>query len=93
MKWIEFLKKGGYIFVRALCKDGDENAKRLLKDSPGEEYDTYIIKEMGLYRTGIFTKILLKLIANISKILKLEKKPDILLSIIVFINAIIGLLI
>ncbi|MEK7103958.1 MAG: class I SAM-dependent methyltransferase, partial [Patescibacteria group bacterium] len=42
------LKKSGYLFVRALCKDGDKNAKNLLKLSPGKEYDTYIIKELDL---------------------------------------------
>ncbi|MCX6753445.1 MAG: class I SAM-dependent methyltransferase [Candidatus Nomurabacteria bacterium] len=42
------LKKGGYFFVRALCKDGNKNVKNLLKMSPGREYDTYIIKEIGL---------------------------------------------
>ncbi len=42
------LKSGGYIFVRALCKDGNTNVKNLLKNSPGKEYDTYYIKEMDL---------------------------------------------
>jgi len=42
------LKSGGYFFVRALCKDGDANTKYLLKNSPGKETDTYVIKEMGL---------------------------------------------
>jgi len=42
------LKNGGYFFVRALCKDGDKNAKNLLTMSPGKEYDTYIMKDLGL---------------------------------------------
>lgn len=42
------LKPGGYFFVRGLCKDGDKNAKKLIKISPGSEKDTYINKEMGL---------------------------------------------
>jgi SAM-dependent methyltransferase len=42
------LKNGGYFFVKALCKDGDKNAKELLKKSPGEDPDTYINKDMGL---------------------------------------------
>lgn len=42
------LKAGGHCFVRALCKDGDANAKKLLKQSPGKERDTYRIKEMDL---------------------------------------------
>lgn len=41
------LKPGGQMFVRALCKDGDNNAKRLIKDHPGLEKDTYTIPEWG----------------------------------------------
>lgn len=42
------LKKEGYLFVRALCKEGDTNAKQLLKDFPGTEKDTYILPEVGV---------------------------------------------
>ncbi|NQV87996.1 MAG: class I SAM-dependent methyltransferase [Parcubacteria group bacterium] len=42
------LKVNGHFFVRALCKDGDKNAKNLLRQSPGSEYDTYINKDMNL---------------------------------------------
>ncbi len=42
------LQPDGRMFVRALCKDGDVNAKRLLKDHPGKEKDTYIMPELGL---------------------------------------------
>lgn len=49
------LKPGGYIFVRALCKDGDDNAKNLIKMSPGKEKDTYYMKELDLYER-VFTK-------------------------------------
>lgn len=42
------LKKGGYFLVRALCKDGDKNAKNLLKLSPGSELDTYVMKDLNL---------------------------------------------
>ncbi len=42
------LKTGGYIFVRALCKEGDANVKELLKRNPGSEYDTYVNTQMGL---------------------------------------------
>lgn len=37
------LKPGGQMFVRALCKDGDSNAKQLLQLHPGPEVDTYCI--------------------------------------------------
>lgn len=49
------LKPGGCVFVRALCKDGDENAKNLIKMSPGKEKDTYYMKELDLYER-VFTK-------------------------------------
>lgn len=42
------LKDDGLFFVRALCKDGDKNAKNLLNLSPGLERDTYIMKELNL---------------------------------------------
>lgn len=70
------LKKGGYIFVRALCKDGDDNVKKLLKESPGLEYDTYIIKEMGLTER-VFSRIdFLDTYGKYFKILSLEKKTS-----------------
>lgn len=42
------LKTGGNFFVRALCKDGDKNAKKLLKLFPGKEKDTYQMPELNL---------------------------------------------
>lgn len=42
------LKTGGNFFVRALCKDGDKNAKKLLKIFPGKEKDTYQMPEIEL---------------------------------------------
>ena len=42
------LKSGGNFFVKTLCKDGDHNAKNLIKLSPGTEIDTYIMPEIGL---------------------------------------------
>ena len=35
------LKPGGYIYVRTLAKEGDKNARGLIKKFPGVEYDTY----------------------------------------------------
>ena len=49
------LKPGGYLFVRSLCKDGDTNAKNLLKSNPGKEIDTYIMPEFGLVER-VFTR-------------------------------------
>jgi len=42
------LKVGGYFFVRALCKDGDKNAKKLLQNFSGTEKDTYVMPDVGL---------------------------------------------
>jgi len=42
------LKPQGYLFVKALCKESDQNAKKLLKENPGKEKDTYIMPELGL---------------------------------------------
>lgn len=42
------IKPGGYLFIRALCKDGDKNAQNLLKEFPGREKDTYIMPDLGL---------------------------------------------
>lgn len=42
------LKKDGFMILRSLCKDGDQNAKKLLELSPGKEPDTYLMKDLGL---------------------------------------------
>lgn len=42
------LKPGGYMILRALCKDGDQNAQNLLKSSPGGELDTYYLKDLQI---------------------------------------------
>ncbi|ETB63575.1 TPA: class I SAM-dependent methyltransferase [Candidatus Nomurabacteria bacterium] len=70
------LKKGGYIFVRALCKDGNKNVKNLLKNNPGKEYDTYVIKEIGLTERVFSREDFIKTYSRYFKILKLEKKTN-----------------
>lgn len=70
------LKTGGYIFVRALCKDGNKNVKNLLKDSPGREYDTYVIKEIGLTERVFSREDFIKMYSKHFKILSLEKKTN-----------------
>lgn len=42
------LQRGGHMFVKTLCKDGDKNAKALIAKFPGEEKDTYVNQDMGL---------------------------------------------
>lgn len=68
------LKDGGYMFVRALCKDGNKNVKNLLKNSPGKEYDTYVMKEIGLTERVFSKEDFVRIYSQYFKILKLEKK-------------------
>ena len=70
------LKKGGYFFVKGLCKDGDKNAKALLKKSPGTESDTYIIEEMKL-EERVFTQAdFVTLYSKSFEIIELTKKTN-----------------
>jgi len=52
---LRVLKRSGYMFVRALCLDGDKNAKQLIKENPGPEKDTYILPGVGVTERA-FTK-------------------------------------
>jgi len=68
------LKPGGYMFVRALCKDGDNNAKQLIADYPGAEHDTYVMPEWGLTER-VFTEAgLRELYGQYFDIIHLEKE-------------------
>ena len=70
------LKEGGNLFVRALCKDGDQNAKNLLKISPGPEYDTYINKDMDLVERVFSEKDFRATYEPYFDIVSLEKKTN-----------------
>jgi len=70
------LKNNGYFFVRALAKDGNKNVKNLLKTNPGPEYDTYIIKEIGLTERVFSRDDFTKMYSKYFKILHLEKKTN-----------------
>lgn len=70
------LKNGGYFFVRALAKDGNKNVKNLLKTSHGREYDTYLIKEIGLTERVFSRDDFVKMYSKFFKILNLEKKTS-----------------
>ena len=70
------LKTDGYFFVRALAKNGNKNAKNLLKMSPGKEYDTYIIKKIGLTERVFSREDFIKMYSKYFKILHLEKKAN-----------------
>jgi SAM-dependent methyltransferase len=70
------LAPGGYFFVRALAKDGNKNVKNLLKHSPGKEYDTYVVKEIGLTERVFSKEDFTKMYGAFFKILHLEKKTS-----------------
>jgi ubiquinone/menaquinone biosynthesis C-methylase UbiE len=53
------LKPSGFMILRSLCKDGDQNAQNLLKSSPGGELDTYYLKELKITER-VFSEIDLK---------------------------------
>lgn len=67
------LKSGGIFFVRALCKDGDKNAKNLLKTNPSEEKDTYKMPETDLIERVFSKDGFVKMYSRYFKVLKLEK--------------------
>ncbi|MHB1316807.1 MAG: class I SAM-dependent methyltransferase [Minisyncoccota bacterium] len=70
------LKSGGYFYIKALCKDGDINAKELLKKFPGGEKDTYILPEQKITERVWTRKDITDLYARKFKILHLEMKES-----------------
>ncbi len=70
------LKEGGYFFVKALCKEGDANAKYLLKNNPGKEKDTYIIPDIGVTERVWTKEDFVVTYEKYFKILNLEKKTS-----------------
>jgi len=68
------LKPGGHFFVRALCKDGDANAKALIKKNPGKEQNTYINTAMNLTERVFTQGDFVKLYGKYFTILQLNKK-------------------
>jgi ubiquinone/menaquinone biosynthesis C-methylase UbiE len=70
------LKSGGNFFVKTLCKDGDHNAKNLLKLSPGPETDTYIMPEIGLTERVWSKEDFIAYYSRYFEIEKLEKKTN-----------------
>jgi len=68
------LKDTGYFFVKALCKEGDENAKFLLKNNPGEEKDTYIMPETEIVERVWTKEDFLDTYGKYFQIIKIDKK-------------------
>lgn len=70
------LKPGGYLFIKTLCKDGDKNAKELIKKSPGREKDTYYMKELGLTERVFTREDFVSLYTPLFTLLSLDKKES-----------------
>ncbi len=70
------LKQNGYFFVKALCKDGDENAKYLIKNFPGKEKDTYIMPELGVTERVWTKEDFLTEYQKYFKVIKMERKTS-----------------
>jgi SAM-dependent methyltransferase len=70
----QVLTTGGYMFVRALCRDGDKNAKQLLLTSPGAETDTYVLKGVGITERVFSEADFRQAYGEDFEIVKLEKK-------------------
>lgn len=68
------LKPGGYLFVRALCKDGDKNAQNLIKEFPGKEKDTYIMPDLGLTERVFSKENLIETYSHLGEMLYLDKE-------------------
>ena len=49
------LKPGGFMFLRTLAIEGDTNAKKLVKEFPGTELNTYILPGTGMIER-VFSK-------------------------------------
>jgi len=70
------LKPGGFLFVKILSKEGDQNAKKLLKLSPGKEKDTYLMKELGLVERVFSRDDLISTYTPFFDILCLQRKES-----------------
>lgn len=70
------LKNNGYFFVKALCKEGDNNAKFLLKNNPGKEKDTYIMPETEIIERVWTKEDFAETYGKYFEIIKIDKKTS-----------------
>lgn len=70
------LKSDGYFFVKALCLDGDANAKFLIKNHPGKEKDTYTMPGLGVTERVWTREDFVKMYEKYFKIVNIEKKTS-----------------
>jgi ubiquinone/menaquinone biosynthesis C-methylase UbiE len=67
------MRDGAYMFLRALCKDGDENAKYLIKNFPGSEKDMYHLVGSDIYERAFTKSDLLATYSPFAEILHMER--------------------
>lgn len=67
------LKPGGWLFVRALAKDGDAHAKALVARFPGPDPDTYIHPDLGIVEKVFTEKSFRETYGAVFEIAQLEK--------------------
>ncbi len=70
------LRDDGYFFVKALCKDGDENAKYLLKHNACLEKDTYIMPKIGIMERVWSKQDFVETYSPFFSIIHMEKKTN-----------------
>lgn len=70
------LKPGGWLYLKALSKDGDKNAQKLLKTRPGTEKDTYIMPETGIMERVWSREDFVHMYETYFDIVKLDKKTN-----------------
>lgn len=67
------IKPSGLFFTRALAKDGDANAKNLIKQFPGNEPDTYVLGQTGITERVFSKQDLIDTYSEYFEIVHLEK--------------------
>lgn len=66
----------GYVIVKGLLKDGDKNAHNLIKQFPGQEYDTYTIPTLHITERVFIEKDFKELYGKIFTIVSFVKKTS-----------------
>jgi len=64
------LKPGGWLFMKTFLLDDDQNAKRMIKDYPADEPNSYIHPELGAFEHVYSEK---ELIEDLSKMFEVKK--------------------
>jgi SAM-dependent methyltransferase len=70
------LKNNGCFFVKALCLEGDSNAKFLIKNNFGGEKDTYIMPNLGVAERVWTREDFVKTCGKYFRVVSLEKKTS-----------------